>query len=273
MTLVEKLKFYSGGLVYFTVGCLLVFSVLVIINYKVYPLFSFLSVNQTKSQPEPSVHMQTLMVISPAPGDTALVFNNIVNMNPLSFSISFDCFLNGQYLSTDVPRVLLYFAKNPADITSNKFHEYVKDIEPVPQILGTVDTDILKLFPDTNMIIYADSVKNDLKVGIITIDKKDNKFVELLPTITNIPINQTFQITVVISSTIVEIYQNKKLLFTYVLQNTLTASAVDAKLYSPINFIGNTIKIGNIQYFDTNITSMQVRTLTNDLKPALFFTK
>ena len=271
MDILEKLKYTSKSILFLTIGSLLIFIVLVIYNYTVAPIIPGLSTKQTLQQTPPSIDIQTIYANKPAPYDTALDFSSIPQMESKTFSISFDCYLNGQYLSTDVPRVLLYFGTAPATVSSTGFKEYNKDSSP-SQILESTDTDILSTFPNTNFIVYADDVKNDLKVGIVTTDK-NNKFLELAPTITNIPINNTFQITIVVNSTTLEIYQNKQLLFTYILQNTITTAPVNATLYSPIEFIGNTIQIGNIQYFDNAITSSQVRSLTNPLKPVVFFTK
>ena len=262
----------AGTLMFIAIGVLIIFTGILIYNYSVAPIVPFLPTNQIKQQPLPIVNIQTLNTDAPVSSDTALVFDSIPKMNKQTFSISFDCYLNGTYLSTDVPRVLLYIGLAPPTITSNGFKEYKKDTVP-PQILANADTDILSRFPDTNIIVYADDVKNDLKVGLVTIDAKDTKYLELAPTITNIPIKETFQITIVVTSVSVEIYKDKKLLYTYILQNKLYLTPNDSNFYSPINFIGDTIQIGNIQYFDNNITSSQVRTLTQTLKPALFFTK
>ena len=92
----------------------------------------------------------------------------------------------------------------------------------------------------------------------------------------NIPINNVFQITIILSRKFIEVYKNKQLITTYKMKYTLDTSlpsTVNAKLYSPIKFIGNTVQIGNIQYFDNVITSYQVRTITNPLKDSLFFKK
>lgn len=262
----------AGSLMMIAIGVLIIFTIILIYNYTVAPILPFLPTNQVKQQPLPDVHIQTLNADAPVSSDTALVFDSIPKMNMQTFGISFDCYLNGQYLSTDIPRVLLYVGTAPSKITSNGFKEYKKDTT-VPQVLISTDTDLLTTFPDTNIIVYADDVKNDLKVALVTVDKSDAKYVEIAPLISNIPIKDSFQISIVVSTTTVEIYKNKQLLYTYILQNTMYVPSVAATFYSPINLIKDTIQIGNIQYFDNNITSSQVRTLTRTLKPALFFTK
>jgi hypothetical protein len=114
-----------------------------------------------------------------------------------------------------------------------------------------------------------DPIKNDLRIGIVTKDTTNKEYLELLPAIQNVPINQVFQITMVLSEIFLEVYMNKKLVKTHKIGSTsggvLDKSRVSgiAKIYSPINFIGDTIKVANIQYFDGIINSSQVRNLTN----------
>jgi hypothetical protein len=66
-----------------------------------------------------------------------------------------------------------------------------------------------------------------------------------------------------------EAYMNKKLVTTHMIGSTSsgvldkTRISADSTFYSPINFIGDTIKVANIQYFNAAITGTQVRTLTN----------
>jgi hypothetical protein len=218
---------------------------------------------------------QTLHASNPAPSNTALNFSSITDFKFGEFTISFDVFINGAYKSTSVPRVLLYFSDTAPTITSNDFKEYKVDSIDMPSILDATNTDILTKFNKTNFIVYMDPVKNDLKVGIIT-DKTTTpnagKKLELLPTINNVPINEPFQITIIKTEKFVEVYKNKLLITTYKIKHSPFIINTNSKLYSPISFIGDTIKIGNIQYFNNVITSSQVRSLTLAIKDKKFFT-
>jgi hypothetical protein len=174
-----------------------------------------------------------------------------------NFSISFDIFLNGQYISTDVPRILMYFDSAPINISSNNVSE----------------DDLLTYFANSNFLVYCDPVKNDLIVSAITADGT-TKHLEKVALIENIPINNPFQITLVITSKFFEVYMNKDLIKTYKLQNTLntaTPSSRSASLFAPISFLQDTINIGNVQYFDGALRSDQVRYATNILKDKSFF--
>jgi len=99
------------------------------------------------------------------------------------------------------------------------------------------------------------------------------RVLELAATIKNVPIKKPFQITLIVGKTFIEVYKDKKLVKTYKYQAALdTGSATNNKLYSPLSgIVGDTIKIGNVQYFDSIIRSDQVRLATNELKPESFF--
>ena len=289
MNLFYKLKALSEALMYFAVFLLLVFAVLAIVNYNIVPFIPFLPTAAASVISPPSINSVTVHTNKAAPNDTALINKSNstgLKFNLNKFTISFDCFLNGTYKSTDVPRVLLYFdlSSNPTsskNITKNSFSKYNEDtptnitIHPDKSyILSNDQTDIINVFNHTNFVVYIDSIKNDMKVVLVT-RNNDNDYLEVLPTISNIPINMPFQITIVLSSNIVEIYLNKQLLFTYIIKNTrkliIPVGPELYSLYSPIAYIGDTVKIANIQYFDNIITSSQVRTLTNTLSaPSIF---
>jgi hypothetical protein len=246
-----------------------VFLVLLYVHYYITPIFflAFLPRKETISPPDSMINSQTRSMNSeskaaPEKNDDILSFDKITNFKYEDFTISFDVFLNGQHKTTDSPRVLMYFANNPLNSTFNS----------LPEDSSLVDA---SHFSGTNFIVYADPVINDLNVGIVT--KKTttaSRVLELAATIKNIPINQPFQITLVVGKTFIEVYKDKRLVKTYRYQGALdTGSATSNKLYSPLtNIVGNTIKIGNVQYFDAPIRSDQVRVATNTLKPKSFFT-
>ena len=190
---------------------------------------------------------------------TKLEFDKINVFRYENFTISFDVFLNGQYISTDVPRVLMYFDTAPVNIVSNSVKE----------------SDLTTLFGNTNFIVYCDPVKNDLIVAAITTDGSPTKMLEKAAVIENIPINTPFKVTITVTPKFIEVYMNRELLKTYKLQNMLTTSIPSSRnafLYSPISFIADTIKIGNVEYFDAPLRSDQVRYTTSNLKDKSYFT-
>lgn len=275
MDILQVAKISSGSLFAGSIIALIIFIILLIYHYSVKPILPFLPANQSSLYESlPTYQSQTLYGANPAPADTALNFTSITDFKFEEFTISFDVFLNGGYKSTSVPRVLLYFSDAPVVIPSNEnFKEYKVNSVDIPSILDETQTDILTKFNRTNFIVYMDPVKNDLKVGIITtMGTPPSRVLELLPTINNVPINEPFQITIIKTDKFIEVYKNKLLITTYKIRNSKFIINTTSKLYSPISFIGDTIKIGNIQYFNNIITSSQVRSLTLPIKDKKFFT-
>jgi hypothetical protein len=266
ITTAVSIVFYSA------IVSFIIFLILLVVNSYVTPILPFISSsNIPTSVTQPSVNTQSLFTTSAVPPDQNLVFNQITNFSYNKFAISFDCFVKNTYLSTDVPRVVLYFADSPVTISDNTvLKEYNKNDE-MPSILTISDTDILSRFTNTNFIAYVDPVKNDMKIGLITMDSSNNMYLELLPTLQNIPINEPFKVTINITPKFVEVYRDFFLSFTYTPKYTLNSIIGTPYLYGPISFIKDTVQIGNIQYFDNIITSSQVRTLINTTKPASFF--
>ena len=135
------------------------------------------------------------------------------------------------------------------------------------------ENNLLTTFTNTNFLVYAEPIQNDLIVAVVT-KKGTTRHLEVAAVLKNIPINDPFQVTLVVGTTFIEVYKNKQLIKTYRYKGTLdTPSTVNTKLYSPVeSIVGDTIKIANVQYFDAAIRSDQLRVATNSLKAKSFFT-
>jgi len=241
-----------------------VFLILLYVHYYVTPIFflAFLPRKESIAPPDSMINSQTRSLNSedkaaPEKNDNELLFDKITNFKYENFTISFDVYFNGEYRNTSSPRVLMYFANNFLTATS------------LPEDSTLVNA---SHFNGTNFIVYADPVVNDLNIGVVT-GSTTSRVLELAATIKNVPIKKPFQITLIVGKTFIEVYKDKKLVKTYKYQDALdTGSATGNKLYSPLsNIVGDTIKIGNVQYFDSIIRSDQVRVATNELKPESFF--
>ena len=252
-----------NGMFYLAIGLFVLFLILLYINYNVKQILFFLPAPKLNNIPQiDTINSYTrLNTNNPETANTALVFENMKkDFKYEGFSISFDVFLNGQYISTDVPRVLMYFDTSAPSILHNN------DLSE--------DT-LLTVFGNSNFIVYCDKVKNDLIVAAITLNGT-TKVLEKVATVENIPINDPFQVTLIVTPNFFEVYKNKELIKTYKLQHTLVTSipsASSSTLFSPISFLQDTIKIGNVQYFDGPLRSDQVRYTTNTLKSKTFFVK
>ena len=274
MELILYLKRGALGFLLLSILAFIIFLILTIVNYTVKPIFNFTPFAPTTTYVQPTVLNEALYVTKRCPNDTALTFKTIKDIHFSNFSLSFNCFLDGTYKSTDVPRVLFYFGTTKANVSNNNdLKEYTGNNAIMPNVLDITNTNILSVFYGTNFIIYIDPVKNDLRVGVITADK-DTSYLELLEPIENIPINQVFSIAMILTDSFVELYFNNTLATTYKIGSntnainkitTLNTGSVlpTSSIFSPIGFIGDTIKVANIQYFDGIITSSQLRSLTN----------
>jgi len=244
----------------------------------------------------------SLYANTPANSDEKMDFTpTIKSISTDKFTLSFDCFLNGTYLSTNVPRVLFYFGGNKIDnISNSNFKEYKGDSEEeTPMILNSTTSDLLNKITGSNFVIYVDPVKNDMKIGVYTVDTSSTKVdvistkrrkaggygdsrpsgtnLEIASIIKNIPINKVFKVTMVLTRDFVEVYMNKKLVDTYkigsLLGKNVSLNSVGANygIYTPIGFIGNTVKIGKVQFYNGALTSVQIRDLIPDVAQNTFF--
>lgn len=174
-----------------------------------------------------------------------------------------------------------------------------------PNILTLENSDMVSKFEHSNFIIYLDPVRNDMKVGIVikydvpsvasSSTVQTIKVIEVLPVIKNVPIEQPFQISFVLGSDdskFAEIYKDKLLMFTHRIGSILLKEKPNVtnirlndvpittrpniptagpNLYSPISFIGNTVRVGNVQFFNSKLDGKYIRTMTNELSKPIFF--
>ena len=240
-----------------------VFLVLLYVHYNVTSIFPFIPNGYTLPPADSMITSQTRSMnseekVAPEKNDSALTFDKITNFKYENFTISFDVYFNGEYRNTTSPRVIMYFGNSALNPTL---------LEENSTLVNSSAN-----FYNTNFIVYADPVVNDLNVAVVT-GSTTTRVLELAETIKNVPIKKPFQITLIVGKTFIEVYKDKKLVKTYRYQGILdTSSASGTKLHSPLStIVGDTIKIGNVQYFDSIIRSDQVRVATNEIKPESFF--
>ena len=281
----------TSYLFYISIGAFVTFLIMLGVHYYITPFLPYLPSSSSSKDSGSTPTYDTLTIyhnsLTPAPSDTLLT-----ELAPLllgktdNFTLSFDCFLNGTYLSTVVPRVLFYFGSPTAAVTianNNELKEY-KDTDTekeTPKLLNATNSDLINKFPNTNFIVYIDPVKNDLKVGVYTIGTATPYTVrlEIASIIKNIPIKQAFKVTIVLTSKFIEVYMDKKLVNTHKI-GSLSGSNVQLNtvnanygIYTPIRFIGNTVRVGNIQFFNGPLTSSQIRSLITPVLTNTFFNK
>ena len=322
----EPFKIFNlsvSGIFFLSILSFVVFLILLVIHYNVKPLpiFSFIKTNLSDSvvslndYKSDTVSRDTWLKNLGENKKIGFSSNFIPSFDDSknkSFTLSFDCYLTRTYISTDVPRVLFYFAdsnvrlsnnsqlkettgataekKNIFNSSSNISYNITSENEPT--FLTSNSSDILTKFNKTNFIIYIDPIKNDMKFGVFLQNTTGttSNYLEILPVLKNIPVEIPFQITFILTNTFAEIYKNKELYTTYKtgkqylekFPQTFNPNSIDlpykllpgvgSNMYGPIDFIQNTVRVGNIQYVNTALTSEQVRNVTNELSPPTFFT-
>ena len=255
---------------YTTLILFCIFILLLIIHYTIQPIIPFLDTPPPSISVNQTVSLVNLSALQPSNAiiNDRETFKNIPIYNYINSTISFDCYLTGEFTPTNMPKIVLYYA-NLAN-TSTTFKEYNGDSDIIPKILTLDTTDLITQFSKTNFIVYIDPVKNDMRIGIFTKDTMSppNKYLELIEPIENVPLRKPFQISLIITSTFIEVYINKELIQTYRYKNTIVESDSTTHLYSPTT---SSVKIANVQYANVPLTSVQVRNLTPVLTlPAVF---
>lgn len=310
MEILEVLRYVLFSMLILGVLGLIIFTILLIVQYTTkMKIFSFINLETTPETVTQNLKSQVLAKTAPHPANTLLNFDTLNELNRQNFTLSFDCYLDGTNASTTVPRVLFYnisglpspAAPPPPIVIANSTtacNEYVGGLKNVPELMDASTTEILNTFPTSNFIVYVDSVKNDLRVGVITIGGViPVRYLELLPPIENIPNRKPFQVAVIIGGTFVEVYIDKELVQTFHIGSAKFLTTISAGteittattmprtldigslnkvyMYGPIRPTGitaDTIKVGNIAYFDKPLTGDQIRNLTPTLSPLSFFT-
>jgi len=228
--------------------------ILTIINFTIYPIFSF-SPNDFGIITIPTASdKQTAYTASPAGLDASA---NLINVIPCSYSLGMDIFLTGGFVPQVSPRILLYESMTPIDISG----------------AAAVDSFYSK-FPNSNLIVWIDPVLNDLSVSVFTKDLSGGPVVvETTPPIQNLPIQTAFRITYVFTSEFIELYRNGTLEISMPFKNPPILGSSPPYFFPPSTSTFNSCKIGNLYYWNRTITAREVSTYGNPVASNTFFTK
>lgn len=199
------------------------------------PIFSFDQDDNGVIPMAIPVSYQTSFHTVPIPSDLSC---NFVNSPATRYTLSFDAFIVGDFITTGVPRVLLYRSPYPIAL----------------QRTDTLDT-MASLFSNSNIVVYLDPVKNDLYVAAL---KSDSRYITSDP-IKNVPLRVPFKITLVVSSNFLEVYLNGKLQQMIPFNGGIVESSSKTYFFGPPPIVNRSIMIGNIQLWNTELSSNLVR--------------
>ena len=168
-----------------------------------------------------------------------------------------DVFLSGNFLASEIPRVILYRAESPVTTDS-----------------GTVDT-IADTYEGRNIVVWLDPVKNDLYVSALTSDNDGNTItLETTAAIENVPVRKVFRVAVVFAPQFIEVYINGRLEKSLALRNPIVTVSDTTNLYPTIRPIQQNVMIGNLSMWPRILTAREISTNeSGPIKTETFFFK
>jgi len=223
----------------------IIFLILFTINYMIYPIFSF-SANQPG------------LISIPIPLDRSLAYNKLtpsydlsasfvpeIGMQSDSYSLGMDVWLTGDFMLSNMPRVILYRASS-------------QNIPKAQADAGTAYPDTTsKAYKDTNIIVWLDPYKNDLFVSAVTAT-------DTLITVSaeNVPVRSVFRVGIVFSSKFLELYINGKLSMSMPITQVIKCmneTTMKVPFYPTIQPILNNVVIRNLTFWPRILTANEMR--------------
>ena len=250
---------YGGVVAYLFYGSLLMFGlflILVFIHFTVYPIFSF-SPNDDGIIPIPTVSdRQIAFIKAPAASDLSA---NFVDVPACTYTVGMDVFLSGNFQASNVPRVLLYRAVGPS-------------VSP-PQ--SDRITNLVTRFPDSNILVWLDPMKNDLFVSVVTSSDGTaaTRRLETTEAVENVPVKKVFHLTVIYTQEFVEIYINGNLEKSMAIKNNPISVSDKAVFYPVISSIGPNVLISNLAFWPRALTAREARAYGAPISNDAFFSK
>jgi len=162
---------------------------------------------------------------------------NVTGILPCSFTVQQDIFIENETVMGSKRRVFFYRSANPV-------------------IPGSNTDDLIKSYPESNLLMYLLPNTNDLVVSAITEDKDKVLYLESAPTVLNVPIRQPFRLTVVFLPQVLEVYINGKLFATKTFRHR--PKETSSYFWGPPDLFRNTVRVMNFTYWDRPLMAMEV---------------
>lgn len=208
----------------------------VALHYMGVPIFSFVAGDPgIISVPVPTTE-QSAFIKAPMTSDLSCNFFPVL---PTGYTISFDTYIIGDFITSTVPRVLLYRSPYPISL----------------QPTDTIDS-LSSLFGNSNIIVFVDPLTNDLFAGAL---KSDSTYILSEP-IKNVPLRTPFRITLVVSNNFLEVYLNGQLKQVVAFSGEIISSTPSNYFFGPPPIVNQSIKIGNVHVWNSELSSKVVRT-------------
>jgi hypothetical protein len=254
-----KLTAYGGLVAYLFYGSVAMFFfflILVFIHFTIYPVFSF-SPNDDGIISIPTVSDRQI-TFTKAPAATDLSAN-FIDVPACTYTVGMDVFLSGNFQASNLPRVLLYRAIGTS-------------VSP-PQ--SDKISNLITRFPDSNILVWLDPMKNDLFVSIVssTDGTAATRRLETTEAVENVPVKKVFRVTIIYTQQFVEIYINGNLEKSMALKNNPITVSDKAAFYPVISSIGPNVLISNLAFWSRALTAREARAYGSPISNDSFFSK
>ena len=229
---------FVSGLFYLSTFLFVLFLVLVLIHFTVYPIFGALTTKATTAQPDSQSGWMKTPPLKDEPAELT---------PPLSqdYTLSLEVNVKNDFSVTKAPHIILY-------------NSSVKQASTI--VSSATEIDLPRLFSNSNLLVYLDSGKNDMKIAFLRTDGKS----ELISVISNIPLGRTFRLTIVFvltSPSYAEVYINGKLNTTHVFKGTPRSLGDTYYFYPPPSTLGSSIKVGTLYYWPRALSAIELQGL------------
>jgi hypothetical protein len=233
MGTVLKFAFYASVL------ALVVFCLLLFIHYTYTPIFTFTTSEGVIEVP-PTQDAQVQFSDAVATVDISM---NFVNPLSCSYTLMFDVLLLGDFKPTTAPRVLTY-----RSLEAVKLDNSMQNFKP--------ESDLLRLYPETNFIVWVDPIKNDLYAGVVTQQAGMAPVLHISEAITNVPLRTPFRMAFVFDADFLEIYMNGRLSSTLTWKGTVKESL--KPFFTPTSIVDQSIFMANTYYWSRTLRPSEV---------------
>lgn len=244
-------------LFYAAIAAFVLFIILTIVHFTVYPVFSFIP-GDGGIIPIPTFgDSVTLAKEKMNPPETALPIQGIPNCG---YTIAFDLTIPADFTNLSTPRVLVYRAaaskspitgladslispKDSKDITITKYTDYLKTV-----------------YDATNFIIWLDPTLNDLYVSAIVQKDGATKMVTT-DGIPNLPTKTPTRVAVVFTELFCEIYVNGRLKQTKTFKDAGTVKEATGSFFTTPVISGSAValpEMRRVSYWPRAITAGEI---------------
>jgi len=165
---------------------------------------------------------------------------NFIDVYSTNYTITMDIYNKGDFYTTAMPRILLY-RSNKAIV-----------LDPATKV-----SNLVSVFPSSNLIVYMDPMINDLYIGI----SHTNGTMSTHKVVENTRLREPFRISIVFSESYVEVYLKGKLETMIPLTVKPKTVTGEAYFFGPPTIVNQNIKVANIMYYPYTLSAKNIHSV------------